>query len=197
MKTASWFRQLEEDTIECILCPHNCRLQDGMTGICRVRTNHSGVLMAESYGLISAIHADPVEKKPLYHYFPGRTILSIGSVGCNLRCRFCQNFEISQVSVKDFVGLISYSPGQIIEAARSIPGNIGIAYTYNEPIVGYEFMMDVSKLAGQSGLKNVLVTNGYINPDPLSGLLSCMDAFSVDSARNFTGKLRQPGLSRF
>lgn len=136
-------------------------------------------MIAENHGLISAAHVDPIEKKPLYHFYPGRPILSLGTAGCNLHCLFCQNWEISQSTVEE-VPLQPLSPAQAIEAARRIENNIGIAYTYNEPIIWYEYVEDTARLAAQAGLKNVMVTNGYVNPEPLKEMIPLIDAFSVD-----------------
>ncbi len=180
MKTALWFGKHNNNKVKCLLCPHYCLIDECKSGICRVRTNIEGELYSDVYGLVSALRADPVEKKPLYHFFPGRFILSIGSIGCNLRCRFCQNCEISQVSVQDAGHFEYYEPEAIVDMARLVKNNIGIAYTYNEPTVWYEYMVDIAQRSKQAGLKNVMVTNGFINPEPLGHLLEFMDAFSVD-----------------
>jgi pyruvate formate lyase activating enzyme len=166
--------------VQCTLCPHNCILTEGKSGICKVRKAQNGQLITENYGKISGYHFDPVEKKPLYHFYPGKEILSIGSVGCNLHCRFCQNHEIAQTDVHNYGYLRNLSAGAIVNAALRHKNNIGIAYTYNEPLVFYEFMRDTALNAKQNGLKNVMVTNGFINPKPLQSLLSFIDAFSVD-----------------
>ncbi len=170
----------EGQAIRCNLCPHNCLLKNGQSGICRVRKNRDGVLLSENYGKVCSLHLDPIEKKPLYHYYPGRNILSVGTVGCNLHCRFCQNWEISQTNVKDYPYLQEYSPASIVDMATAEAGNLGIAYTYNEPTVWYEFMKDIADKANDEGLKNVVVTNGFINPEPLKELIPVIHAFSVD-----------------
>jgi pyruvate formate lyase activating enzyme len=139
-----------------------------------------GRLISENYGQICSQRIDPIEKKPLYHFYPGRSILSIGSVGCNLHCRFCQNWEISQSGVEDSFQLKKTTAEEIVEKALQNNDNIGIAYTYNEPTIWFEFMLDTAKLAHSIGLKNVMVTNGFINPEPLAELIPFMDAFSVD-----------------
>lgn len=179
MHPARWYDTAESGLVRCILCPHNCLLKDGKTGNCRVRTAKDGKLYTEVYGRLSAIHLDPIEKKPLYHFFPGRRILSLGSVGCNLHCKFCQNCEISQVGVKDARFLEDVSADQIL-AKTEVTGSFGIAYTYNEPVVWFEFVMDVATRAKEAGIRNVMVTNGFINPDPLDELIEVIDAFSVD-----------------
>lgn len=177
---AQFYEKIENNKVRCTLCPHYCTLSEGKTGICKVRTNISGKLISENYGKISGYHFDPVEKKPLYHFYPGKDILSIGSVGCNLHCRFCQNHEIAQTGVHDYGYIRDLSSGAIVNAALRQKNNIGIAYTYNEPLVFYEFMRDTALNAKQNGLKNVMVTNGFINPEPLQKLIHFIDAFSVD-----------------
>ncbi|HHN46389.1 MAG TPA: AmmeMemoRadiSam system radical SAM enzyme, partial [Planctomycetes bacterium] len=137
-----------------------------------------GRLAAESYGRVTSLALDPVEKKPLYHFFPGRRILSVGTYGCNLQCRFCQNSEISQQSPPD-VGYDELPPETLVRLAAD-KRSIGIAYTYNEPLIWYEYVLDASRLAHAEGLANVLVTNGYVNPEPLAELLPYIDAMNVD-----------------
>lgn len=168
------------DRVLCNLCPHHCLINEGDTGICQVRRNKAGILVADSYGKLSAIHLDPIEKKPLYHYFPGRNILSLGSYGCNMRCGCCQNWTISQVSPAGFQAVNSYLPSDIIRLAKDQNHNIGVAYTYNEPGIGFEFMLDTARLIRSEGLKNVMVSNGFIETRPLQELLPFMDAFNID-----------------
>lgn len=180
MKTARFFKKEEDNKIQCHLCPHNCKIDIDKRGICRVRKNTGNELVSENYGKVCSIRFDPIEKKPLYHYFPGKIILSVGSIGCNLRCKFCQNFEISQSTVDDYPFISEYTPREIVEIALKEANNFGISYTYNEPIVWYEFMYDIAKLAQTENLKNVMVTNGFINREPLEELCRFMDAFSVD-----------------
>lgn len=188
MKSSKWYENREDGSLVCTLCPHHCSLPAGKTGICHVRTNRGGELISDNYGLISALHSDPIEKKPLYHFYPGSHIFSVGSVGCNLRCLYCQNCEISQVpSVDSVMGMQQYEPGNLVGKATAVAGNIGIAYTYNEPTVWYEFMAETAFLAKSCGLKNVMVTNGFINASPLEELLDVIDAFSVD-IKGFTGE---------
>jgi pyruvate formate lyase activating enzyme len=182
MKKALFYRQ-EADGIRCFLCPHNCFLKEGKYGICNMRKNEAGVLYSMNYGIASSIAVDPIEKKPLYHFYPGTKILSIGSIGCNLRCRYCQNYTIAQGKFEDFSGVPGdISPEDILSEAESLidSGSIGVAYTYNEPIIWYEFMLDIAKKIKAAGMKNVMVSNGYINPEPLDGLLEVIDAFSID-----------------
>ena len=179
MKEAMFYSP-DADAVVCGLCPHFCRIRDGRRGICRVRKNSGGTLIAESYGQISSMGFDPVEKKPLYHFYPGQIILSVGSVGCNLQCKFCQNWEISQTSCEDFGRLREADPGEIVDLAMQHEENIGIAYTYNEPAIWFEFMMDIAKPAAKKGLKNVMVTNGFITQEALEKSFEFIDAYSVD-----------------
>ena len=179
-REASWYNPLIDGSVQCTLCPHMCILKEGKTGICRVRVNKQGKLHSEVYGFVSAINFDPIEKKPLYHFYPGSVILSIGTYGCNLRCFFCQNCTISQTGPDPELPRTYLTPEQIVKSALSHPGNIGIAFTYNEPVVWFEYMYETAKLAKQAGLVTVMVTNGFINTEPLRVLLEVIDAFSVD-----------------
>ncbi len=177
---ALWFEAGENQKVLCLLCPHKCMLNEGQIGICRVRQNYEGKLNTLIYGQLSSLHLDPVEKKPLYHFFPGKSVLSVGSVGCNLRCTFCQNCEISQVEVQDSTFLKEYSPVAIASISGLSVNNIGVAFTYNEPAIWYEFIQDVSLILKSRGMKTIMVTNGFINPEPLIGFTGFIDAFSVD-----------------
>ncbi len=165
-----------EGRILCDLCPHCCRIPEGRLGRCGVRQASGGTLQAIGYGRLSSIHTDPIEKKPLYHFFPGSTVFSVGGWGCNLSCAFCQNWTISQrVERKGRV----YTPADVVQAALQ-EHSPHIAYTYNEPLVAWEFVMDCARLARQQGLANVLVTNGYIRPEPAAELLPFVDALNID-----------------
>ena len=178
---ALFYHKIDDEKVKCVLCPHNCIINNGKSGICKVRVNTKGILISENYGIVSSIGFDPIEKKPLYHFYPGTEILSVGSLGCNLQCAFCQNWQISQTSVSEFGRESSfYKPDKIIDLALSKENNTGIAYTYNEPIVFFEFMIDVAKKAKEHNLKNVMVTNGFINKEPLNELNKYIDAYSVD-----------------
>jgi pyruvate formate lyase activating enzyme len=130
--------------------------------------------------MVSAIHFDPVEKKPLYHFHPGSKILSIGTVGCNFSCGFCQNCDISQKRVDEYAGLVQYSPSSLIDIAGADEENVGIAFTYNEPVVYFEYMLETAAIAHEHSFKNIMVTNGFIEPEPLRELLPHIDAFNVD-----------------
>ncbi len=177
---ARYYDKLTDNKVQCKLCPHNCIIADGRSGICKVRTNKGGILNTDIYGCLSATHFDPIEKKPLYHFFPGSEILSLGGLGCNFHCACCQNYEISQTGIEGFPRLQYLSVGEIIKAARANPDNLGIAYTYNEPNVWYEYMFDIAQEIRQNQGKNVIVSNGYINEKPLRALLPIIDAFNID-----------------
>ena len=180
MKTALYWKSLQDQKVQCLLCPHECTITPGNSGECGVRRNVNGDLISETYRHISALHYDPIEKKPLYHFHPGCTILSVGTVGCNLSCSFCQNCNISQISVAETPGYQDYEPGEVVDMAADYPGNIGISFTYNEPTIFYEYMLEVARLAKTRFLKTAMVSNGFINPDPLEELLPHMDAFNID-----------------
>jgi len=169
------------NSVSCGICPHRCSLKEGQTGLCRARSNIGGQIHCDNYGLVTSLSLDPIEKKPLHRFFPGSTILSAGSFGCNMHCPFCQNFEISMadINTSDYT---SISPEDLISRACSLlaKGNIGIAFTYNEPFVGYEYVYDCSVLAHLKNLKTVLVTNGFVNEEPLLRLLPYVDAMNID-----------------
>jgi pyruvate formate lyase activating enzyme len=167
--------------VKCGICPHGCELEEGQTGFCMARKNIAGEIKSVNYGEITSLALDPIEKKPLNRFFSGSLILSAGSFGCNLRCGFCQNHEIS-MALSDGIQTAHIPPDELISKALELKanGNIGIAYTYNEPLIGYEYVNDCSVLAHKNGLKNVLVTNGYICEKPLSDLLPYIDAMNID-----------------
>jgi pyruvate formate lyase activating enzyme len=164
--------------LECLICPHYCKLSKGKTGICGVRKNTGEKIELLTYGVISGYSLDPVEKKPLYHFFPGKNILSIGSYGCNMRCDFCQNFHISQNIPENLRS--ETMPAEIVKSARSATNNIGIAFTYNEPLIWFEFMRDTAIIARNEGLFTVMVSNGYVNSDILNEIIGFIDAFNID-----------------
>lgn len=180
-KEAMFYEKLENQRVHCFLCPHNCSISADGRGICGVRKNVDGTLYSLNYGEISSIGVDPIEKKPLHRFHPGTYILSVGSVGCNLKCPFCQNHSIAQVKPE---GLNTYytESGDVVAKALSLKnqGNIGIAYTYNEPSIWYEFVYETAKKAKEKGLLNVLVTNGYISEEPLMQILPYIDAMNID-----------------
>ena len=182
MNEAQFYCKVENNTVACGLCPHNCAINEGKTGICGVRRNDGGKLYAAGYGLVSSIALDPIEKKPLYLFHPGRKVLSIGGFGCNLSCPICQNCEISIEYRERLENVERVSAEQIAGLAKKyVPdGNTGVAYTYNEPLIGYEFVYDCARFVHETGLKNVLVTNGYISNEPLEQLLPYIDAMNID-----------------
>lgn len=180
MLEARFYKVLSDDTVRCNLCPHYCNLLPGERGKCGVRKNIGGKLIAENYGIISSVHLDPIEKKPLYHFYPGGSILSIGSIGCNMSCSFCQNCEISQTTIDDYPWLRHFSVKQVLSFNDNYSNNLGIAYTYNEPTIYFEFMMDMAIGVKKNGLKNVMISNGYIAKEPLDQALELMDAFNID-----------------
>lgn len=172
------FKVVEGERLECLLCPHLCRLAKGKTGICGVRKNTGDKIELLTYGIISGFALDPVEKKPLYHFFPGTRILSIGSWGCNMRCDFCQNYHISQTDPETEMNPVL--PEEIVKRAISANNNIGIAFTYNEPVIWYEYVKDVAEAAKKEGLYTAMVTNGFVAEKPLNDYLGFIDAFNVD-----------------
>jgi pyruvate formate lyase activating enzyme len=180
MQEARYYTKAPENKTLCSLCPHHCLIPENEAGKCRVRINRNGVLYSGVYGQIAAIQTDPVEKKPLYHFYPGSTMLSIGTAGCNLHCDFCQNYGLAQLEPYHSSRNKHLTPGQLVNLALGNGENTGIAYTYNEPVVFFEMMMDTAKIARAAGLKNAVISNGFIQPDPLSELLKTTDAFNID-----------------
>ncbi len=164
--------------IQCELCPKMCLIEPGQSGECRVRINIDGVLRTVVYGYPCSLHVDPVEKKPLFHFLPSSQILSIATVGCNLHCKNCQNWEISQANPED-VPAEYWPPERLIEATKRYKCP-SLAYTYTDPIVYYEYTCDTAKLARNAGIRNVLVTAGYINKEPWKRLLEYVDAANID-----------------
>jgi pyruvate formate lyase activating enzyme len=164
--------------VQCFLCPHNCVITPGKHGTCRVRKNIDGELYSMNYGRVTSIALDPIEKKPLYRFYPGKLILSVGTFGCNLKCSFCQNWTIAH----DDPSTVEITPSQLVKQAEKYmhQGNIGIAYTYNEPSIWYEFVYEASMLAKKKDMVNVLVTNGFINREPLEDILPFVDAMNID-----------------
>lgn len=178
MKVKAKYYEKLNDKIHCFLCPHNCVIEDGHFGKCKVRTNEQGELFTINYGEITAKALDPIEKKPLYYFKPSTRILSVGSFGCNFTCTFCQNYSISQAVVEsEFT-----SKEELVQTSLDIKDNIGIAFTYNEPSIWYEYVYDSAKLLKQTDKNSsvVLVTNGYISEEPLKELLPYVDAMNID-----------------
>ncbi|PIU41460.1 MAG: AmmeMemoRadiSam system radical SAM enzyme [Candidatus Omnitrophica bacterium CG07_land_8_20_14_0_80_42_15] len=173
-----YWQSVREPIVQCFICPHKCVLDLDQRGICTVRINKGGKLYTLGYGNPVAIHVDPIEKKPFFHVAPGEPIFSLAVAGCNMRCLFCQNWQISQ-SRPDETQNYSLSPEEVVQKAIENKCRF-IAYTYTEPTVFYEYMLDISKLAREKGIKNTMHTCGYINPEPLRELLKYMDAVNVD-----------------
>ena len=167
-----------KDNIRCRVCPHNCILDEGKFGICRVRTLKSNLPVSTNYGEVTSMGVDPIEKKPLYHFKPSKDILSIGSFGCNMTCSFCQNYEISQGRPQTQYMSIE----KLIKIIPSIENNAGVAFTYNEPLMWYEYIYDAAKSINENNPNKsvVVVTNGYINEEPLLKLLPYVDAMNID-----------------
>ncbi len=177
--------------MKCEVCFRRCELNEGETGFCRARQNIDGKIAAKNYGVITSIALDPIEKKPLNRFYPGSYILSLGSFGCNLRCPFCQNHEISQAGDRGEEKLFSrVTPERILEIAEEEKknGSIGVAYTYNEALVGYEFVRDTARLIHEAGMKNVLVSNGTASLKVLREILPYIDAMNID-LKSFSEKV--------
>lgn len=180
MKEALYYKQSTEveNAVQCLLCPHKCVIADGKEGLCRVRKNEKGKLYSFIYDEFACSYMEPIEKRHLYHFYPGKKILSLGTIGCNLHCKFCNQSHISQVGVDG-------TPTQRISADESVILakqylSLGVAYDYNEPIVNFEYIMEAMVKAHRYSLKNVLVINGFVNEKPLMDLLLYADAISVD-----------------
>lgn len=175
---ALYYRKIDKDTFWCQLCPRKCILTVGKRSFCRVREAKNDKLYTLVYGTVCAVHVDPIEKKPIYHMLPGSFAFSIATAGCNLRCKYCQNWQISQVAPEKVTN-IKLSPQQVIE--KALANNCrSIAYTYSEPTIFYEYMLDIAKLAKKKGIKNIYVTGTYINPEPLKELCEYIDACNAD-----------------
>ncbi len=161
--------------VRCLLCPHRCLIPPGMKGLCRSRENRGGRLVSSSYGHVAALHVDPIEKKPLYHFLPGSRVLSAGNNGCNLKCAFCQNWSISQIDAETTY----ISPADLLQATLNA-GTPSVAFTYAEPVVWFDYVLDCCRMLRESGIKTALVTNGMINPEPLAMILPFVDAMNID-----------------
>jgi pyruvate formate lyase activating enzyme len=177
-REALYYNKLDNNRVECILCPRRCIIEEGKRGFCRVRKNVKGTLYSLVYARPCAVHIDPVEKKPLFHVLPGSRIFSIATAGCNLTCKFCQNWQISQANPED-IRYKAMPPAEVIRLVKS-SGLSMIAYTYTEPTVFYEYMLDTAKLARQSGILNVMHSAGFINEEPLRRLCRYLDAANID-----------------
>lgn len=177
-KEAMYYEQLDGGRVQCNLCPNRCILEKGQRGDCKVRENIDGKLYSLVYGRPVTMNVDPIEKKPFFHVLPGAKAYSLATAGCNLKCKFCQNWDISQRFPEDIESL-SYSPEELVSEAKS-SGSQVIAFTYSEPTVFYEYVLDTAKLAREAGLKTVVVSSGYINLEPLRNLLPYLDAIKID-----------------
>ncbi|GBE56666.1 pyruvate formate-lyase 1-activating enzyme [archaeon BMS3Bbin16] len=184
-KESYLYKQLSGGRVKCSTCAWRCTIKEGQRGFCGVRENRGGKLIALNYGLVSSVNVDPIEKKPLFHFYPGTSVFSLGTVGCNFRCLHCQNYSISQVSIDESIrGLVEYLPEQTIEMAKK-SGCRGIAWTYNEPTIWFEYTYDSARLAKAEDLYTVYVTNGYMTNEALEMIAPFLDAMNID-VKGFT-----------
>lgn len=169
------------DAVKCDVCPNHCNLSPGQIGKCHARRNDDNKIVCDNYGKLTSMALDPIEKKPLYHFYPGHSILSVGSYGCNLRCSFCQNHEIS-MSEAGNVQTMFVTPEELAQKAEQLKNrnNVGVAFTYNEPLIGYEYVRDTARIVHAKGMKNVVVTNGTAKSWVLEELLPYVDAMNID-----------------
>jgi len=174
------YEKRDDGAVDCLLCSRRCRIADGERGFCRVRQNRGGTLYSLVYGRPVARHLDPIEKKPLYHFQPGTTAYSIATPGCNFRCPFCQNWQISQVDAAPAFRSLPYVPPEAVVADAVASGAASMSYTYTEPTIFMEYALDCARLARQEGLKNTFVTNGYESPEAIEAMSGLIDAANVD-----------------
>lgn len=174
-RDALFYETQPDSVIQCRLCPLECRIHPGASGVCRSRRNHNNRMVLTTYGKVSAEHLDPMEKKPLYHFLPGSSVLSLGNNGCNLKCAFCQNWQLSQTPLP----AQNMTPEDIVEQATACH-TPAVAFTYAEPLVWYEFVLDASRMLKEAGIKTVLVSNGFINETPFLELRPVIDALNID-----------------
>ncbi|MGF3554608.1 MAG: AmmeMemoRadiSam system radical SAM enzyme [Thermoplasmatota archaeon] len=177
-KEASFWKKINDKKIQCTLCSHNCKIDDNKVGVCGVRKNEQGRLFTLIYGLTSSTAADPIEKKPLYHFHPGTYAFSMGTVGCNFKCSHCQNYTISTADPDSYY-LKEITPENVVELSEEYYCQ-GVSYTYNEPTIWHEFCFDSAKLVKKAGLYTCYVTNGYISEEPLKEISSYLDAMNID-----------------
>ncbi len=187
-KEARYYQQLENKRVQCQLCPRRCVIAPGKRGFCRVRENRDGKLYSLVYGKPCAINREPIEKAPFYHFLPGRMRLTLATVGCNQRCKYCQNWEISQKAPEE-VPSEEVSPEEVVALAERLNLPI-ICFTYTEPVVFFEYMTDIARLARKKGIKTAVVSGGYINPEPLRELCGVVDAIKID-LKGFTPEFYQ------
>jgi pyruvate formate lyase activating enzyme len=184
-KEAKWWKKDQNGQIQCLLCPRYCKIPENHNGFCFVRKNEGGALYSKVYGYPYGFAIDPIEKKPLYHFKPGSEILSFGTIGCNLGCKFCQNWSLSRA--KDFSSTASYySPDVILEILKE-RRIASIAFTYNEPIIFGEYLSDISQLTNATGISNIMVSNGYVSKEAREQIFQNIDAINVD-LKAFTTK---------
>jgi pyruvate formate lyase activating enzyme len=179
MKKAMFYDKLENKKVQCKLCPHNCIIKENNKGICGVRQNLDSELYSLVYDKLDTMHIDPIEKKPLYHFFPGEKAMSIATMGCNFSCKFCQNANLSQSPKQNIIRGGNIPPEEIVKKTQNQNCKI-IAYTYSEPTIFFELAYDTAKIANKNNIKNVFVTNGYINPKPLEKISPYLDAANID-----------------
>lgn len=170
-------KTLSDGRVQCTICPRNCKLKEGQAGFCQVRKNIDGTVISTTYGYNTGLAVDPIEKKPLYHFYPGSKVLSFGTLGCNMGCQFCQNWHISKSSADPRIN--PASPEKIVSLAKQL-GCKSVAFTYNDPVVFFEYAVDTAKLCRDNGIKTVAVTAGYINPEPRKEFFTYMDAVNID-----------------
>lgn len=178
MKEAMFYKKLENNIVQCELCPRYCIIKNGERGKCRARENQQGILVALGYGKPCATSLDPIEKKPFAKFYPGSKTLTLAVAGCNLSCKHCQNWHISQSDI-DNAFYEERSANEIIQLAKDLGSDI-ISFSYTEPTIFYEYMLDVAKLAKEKGMKTAMISNGFINPEPLEKLIPFIDAFNID-----------------
>jgi pyruvate formate lyase activating enzyme len=175
---ARYYRKLDNRTVQCTLCPWNCVVKQGKRGHCEVRENRQGIYYSLVYGRIAAHHRDPIEKKPFYHFTPGAQAFSLATAGCNVDCKFCQNWDLAQRRPEDLQS-VAFTPQEVTRWAKEYNCPV-VAYTYNEPTVFAEFIVDAAAESRKQGIKSVIISNGYINQEPLKDLCRVIDAYKVD-----------------
>ncbi|MBU1204921.1 MAG: AmmeMemoRadiSam system radical SAM enzyme [Nanoarchaeota archaeon] len=185
MKEADYYKKLKDENVQCLLCPKKCVIKKDSYGFCNTRKNINGRLYSVVYSRPCAVHIDPIEKKPLYHFLPGSKALSVGTIGCNLECKHCQNWTMARARPEEIL-TEKITPDEIIELAIKNDCKI-ISYTYNEPTVFFEYMLDCAKIAKKKGMKNTIVSNGFINEEPLKELCKYIDGANVD-LKSFNNK---------
>jgi len=189
LKEAMFYIKLENNKVQCKLCPRECVIALGKRGFCRVRENQNGKLYSLVYGMPCSVDIGPIEKAPLYHFYPGHKRLCLATVSCNLRCKYCHNWHISQIAPEELKQTYQLSPQEVINLAKKY-GLGSISFTYTEPTVFYEYIYDISKLAKEQGIKTSIVSNGFINPEPLKKLIKVLDAVKID-LKGFSEKFYQ------